>query len=211
MKRVDRRDALKALAAVPLAAAITWTPVQEERATRFIRSLDAKDAKGPVFFNAQEWRTVSVLVDDIILRDEKSGSATDANVPEFMDFILNDGGPNPRTAMRNGLAWLDQEARKRFAKGYADLTPDQRHQILDDIAWPPPHRRSKQVFRQNATWFNSLRDLTASGFFSSHTGVKDLGYPGNVGVPTWTGAPDAVLKKIGVSYSAWDKKYGSLK
>lgn len=211
MTRVDRRNALKALAAVPLAAAITWTPGQEERATRFIESLDAKDAQGPVFFNAQEWRTIRVLVDDIIPKDEKSGSATDAKVPEFIDFILNDGRPNPRTAMRNGLVWLDQESRKRFTKGYAALAPDQRHQILDDIAWPPPHRRSKQQLRQNANWFNSVRDLTASGFFSSRTGIKDLGYPGNVGVPTWTGAPDAVLKKIGVSYTAWDKKYGSLK
>ena len=211
MTRVDRRDALKALAAVPLAATITWTPGQEERAASFIHSLDANAQKGPVFFNAQEWRTIRVLVDDIIPKDGKSGSATDAKVPEFMDFILNDGGPNPRTAMRSGLAWLDQESRKRFTKGYADVAPDERNRILDDIAWPPPHPRFKQEFRQNATWFNSVRDLTASGFFSSRTGLKDLGYTGNVAVAKWTGAPDAVLKKLGVSYEAWDKKYGSVK
>lgn len=211
MTNVDRRNALKVMAAVPLAAAISWTPAQEARAAGFINALDANEQKAPVFFNAQEWRTIRVLVDDIIPKDEKSGSATDAKVPEFMDFILNDGGPNPRTAMRNGLAWLDHESRKRFAKGYADLPPEQRHQILDDIAWPPPHPRSKLAFRANAVWFNSVRDLTASGFFSSRTGVKDLGYTGNVAVAKWTGAPDAVLRKLGVSYEAWDKKYGSPK
>ena len=54
MKHIDRRDALKALAAVPLAAAITWTPEQEERATSFVASLDAEGAAGPAFFNPQE-------------------------------------------------------------------------------------------------------------------------------------------------------------
>ncbi len=49
-------------------------------------------------------------------------------------------------------------------------------------------------------FFNSFRDLTASGFWSSEMGVKDLQYRGNAFVPEWTGCPDAALRKIGVRY-----------
>ena len=38
------------------------------------------------------------------------------------------------------------------------------------------------------------------GFFSSKVGVADLGYLGNRVVAEWNGAPDEVLRKLGVSY-----------
>jgi hypothetical protein len=44
-----------------------------------------------------------------------------------------------------------------------------------------------------------MRDLVATGFWSSQIGVADLGYVGNVPVMEWTGAPDAVLKKLGLT------------
>jgi len=201
---INRRDALKAMAAVPVAAALTWTREEELLAAEHVERIDGQ-AYTPEFFNAQEWRTVRVLVDDIIPKDERSGSATDAKVPEFMDFILNQGSQNNRTSMRNGLAWLDQESRKRQSRGYADLVERQRHLILEDIAWPA---KAKEEFRANVSWFNSFRDMTASGFFSSRTGYKDLGYTGGTAIARWEGAPQALLQKLGVNYTQWDRKYG---
>ena len=44
-----------------------------------------------------------------------------------------------------------------------------------------------------------LRDLVATGFWSSKMGVADIGYMGNVPA-IWNGAPEEVLKKLGVKY-----------
>ena len=45
---------------------------------------------------------------------------------------------------------------------------------------------------------NLMRDFTASGFFSSQMGVKDIGYIGNVARPEWKGCPPEALKHLGV-------------
>ncbi len=202
---IDRRDALKAMALAPLAAALTWTDADAERATALVDATDETQQRAPAFFNAREWRTVRVLADDVIPRDERSGSATDARVPEFMDFLLNEASATNQTNMRNGLAWIDTEARTRFGKGYADVTAAHLHAIRYDIAWPA---RATPAFAAAATWFNSFRDMTAAGFFSSRTGYRDLGYTGGVAIPRWSGSPPALLRHLGVSYDAWDAKYG---
>jgi gluconate 2-dehydrogenase gamma chain len=202
---IDRRDALKAMALAPLAAALSFSDTEVAAASAHLETTADGDAPPPEFFNAREWRIVRVLADDVIPRDARSGSATDARVPEYMDFLLNVGSENAKTAMRNGLAWIDTEARTRFEKGYADCTPAQRHAILDDIAWPA---KATPAFAAAATWFNSFRDMTASGFFTSRLGNRDLGYTGGVAIPRWTGSPPAVLRHLGVSYDQWDAKYG---
>ena len=197
-----RRDVLKAMALAPVAA-IAWTRQDVERAAEHVAALEPQAT--PKFFTAQEWRAVHVLVDDIIPKDARSGSATDARVPEFMDFILGERSAAQQKAMRDGLAWLDQESQKRFSKAYADAAQADRNRLLDDIAWPA---KAPEALRANANWFNTIRDLTAAGFFSSRVGYRDLGYAGNVAVARWMGSSPAIQQKLGVSYDEWDKKYG---
>jgi hypothetical protein len=195
-----RRDAIKAMALAPLAA-ITWNRQDVERAAEYA----AAPQSALKFFTPEEWRCVRVLVDDISPRDARSGSATDAKVPEFMDFILNERNPGQKAAMHEGLAWLDTEMDIRHGRPYAACTRAERHKILDDIAWPS---RTGVALRARATWFNSVRDLTAAGFFSSRVGWRDLGYAGNVFVPRWEGSSKPVMEKLGLSYEEWDRKYG---
>jgi len=148
----------------------------------------------PTVFTPHEWETVNVLVDIIIPRDERSGSATDAGVPEFMDRILV-LYPEDSLPIRGGLAWLDHECADRFGRPFAQCNTNERNAVLDDIAWPS---RAKPEFSQGVAFFNRFRDLTASGFFSSKMGVADLQYEGNTYVPQWTGCPPAALHKLGV-------------
>jgi hypothetical protein len=105
--------------------------------------------------------------------------------------------------MRGGLAWLNTESRKRFGKSYASLSPDQRHQILDDIAWPA---QAKPAFSHGTAFFSDFRDLVGMGFFSSAIGWKDLRYEGNVFNPNWQGCPEAAMKKLGVSHALMDTR-----
>jgi hypothetical protein len=152
-----------------------------------------------MFFTAHEYATVGVLVDLIIPKDERSGSATDAGVPEFMDFMMVDQ-PRRQVAMRGGLASIDLLCEKRFDnKTFLMCSDDQRRELLDDIAFPA---KAKPELSHAVTFFTGFRDLTASGFWTTKMGVDDLQYQGNVFISKWNGCPEAALKKLGVSYDS---------
>jgi gluconate 2-dehydrogenase gamma chain len=203
---MSRRDAVQMMAALPFAAFLSWPTAEQEKARRFVDTALKSAADGaayaPKFFTAAEFRTARILADMIIPRDDRSGSASDAGVPEFMDFMMIDR-PNNQTWMRAGLAWLDAQSSTRFGKPFADATQQQREQILNDIAWPA---RAPETLSAGVSFFNRFRDLTASGFWSSRIGVKDLQYMGNLFVPVWNGCPPAALKKLGVNYDKFDSK-----
>jgi gluconate 2-dehydrogenase gamma chain len=201
MSEMNRRDALKILGIAPLAASIGVSPGHLERVAHAVARLEAEPlaAAAPAFFTAHEWATVRLLVDYIIPRDERSGSATDAKVPEFIDFLMADkeSSDASRTQMRGGLAWLDNECQHRFTKSFVGATDAQRRQLLDDIAWP---KKARPELHHGVVFFSRFRDLTASGFFSSQMGWQDVQYKGNVALPAWNGCPPAALQKLGVSY-----------
>ena len=203
---MTRRDAVQMLAALPFAAFLSWPTAEQEKARRFVDAALKSAADGvayaPKFFTTAEYRTAGVVADMIIPRDDRSGSATDAGVAEFMDFMMIDR-PNNQKWMRDGLTWLDAQSNTRFSKPFADATQPQREQILNDIAWPA---RAPAAVADGVGFFNRFRDLTASGFWSSRIGVKDLQYMGNLFVPEWNGCPPAALKKLGVNYDKFDSK-----
>lgn len=158
-----------------------------------------RDAKlmAEKFFNDHELATITILSDIIIPADKKSGSASQAGVPAFIEFIAKDM-PQYKTPLRGGLRWLDSESNKRFQKTFKDASPAQRLQIVEDIAYP---EKVKKEHSQGATFFSLVRNLTATGFFTSKMGIEDLGYQGNR-PNEWTGVPDEVLKQYGLSYDA---------
>src|ERR1700761_9075433 len=152
-----------------------------------------KSIKTQTFFDAHEMATITILADIIIPKDEKSGSATDAGVPEFIEFIVKDE-PQHQLPMRGGLRWLDMECLGRFEKDFKDSTPDQRLEVLNDIAYP---FTAKPNMQPGVAFFNKMRDLTAIGFFTSKMGIEDLGYKGN-SPGKWEGVPPDVLKQYGL-------------
>ena len=194
-----RREVLKILLAAP-AATISWTEAEALQASSAAQTARAAAAQAfvPKFFTATEFRLVSTLADIVIPKDERSGSATDAGVPEFMDFMMIDQ-PARQVAMRGGLAWLDRECHKRFDKPFLDCADAERTAVLDDIAWPAT---AKPEFAHGVAFFTSFRDLTAAGFWTTRMGIDDLQYMGNRSVARWNGCPDAALKKLGVSYES---------
>lgn len=200
---IGRRDAVRMIAALPLAALWTLSSAELERVRTFVdAAVKAGPAFSPAFFTPAEFRAVRLLADMIIPRDERSGSAGDAGVPEFMDFMMIDQPANQQW-MRSGLAWLDRESKSRFSTFFADAKVVERNTILDDIAWP---RRAAPSRIDGVKFFNSFRDLTASGFWSSRIGVKDLQYIGNKFVADWNGCPPAALRKLGVTYAKFDPR-----
>jgi hypothetical protein len=196
MSDVTRRDTLQILAGIPLLAAglSPRTIVRGVEASR--RARESGSPYTPVFFTRHEYETVVVLADLIIPRDDRSGSASDAAVPEFIDYIVG-YEQNMQTPTRGGLAWLDYECQERFGQPFLGASDAQRRAVLDDIAWP---KKARPEMSQGVAFFNGFRDLTASGFFSSRMGVTDLQYLGNTVVPEWKGCPPEALEKLGVRY-----------
>lgn len=166
------------------------TPAEAER--------DAQ-LKAEKFFTPAEMSTITVLADIIIPKDEHSGSASEAGVPDFIEFIVKDQ-PEWQIPLRGGLRWLDVQMATRYGKSFVDATPEQRIAMVDLIAYP---EQAAPEMSQGVTFFNHMRDLTATGFYTTKIGVKDLGYIGNA-PNEWDGPPADVLAQYNLSY---DEKY----
>ncbi|MBV9765672.1 MAG: gluconate 2-dehydrogenase subunit 3 family protein [Acidobacteriaceae bacterium] len=197
---VSRREIFHIIGSVPAVAAVTAGSAlaqEHEGHAHMAAAQAAAGSKGPYkrqTFDDQQWKTVRVLCDLIIPADERSGSATQAGVPEFLDDwiafrTVEDGNENFQAEIFGGLMWLDRESRKLFQKDFADASADQQKQILDRIAYP------KRAAKEDHTWamfFSQFRSLTVSGFFSSKMGVADLPYLGNTAVAEWKGCDPKV-------------------
>jgi len=205
---MNRRESLKALGLTAISSAVLLEACKpgalktDEAAVEKAAAQPGREAfeverdnalNAAKFFNAHEMATIAILSDIIIPKDGKSGSATDAKVPEFIEFIVKDI-PDHQIPMRGGLKWLDIQCLNRFQQTFKDASEKQRIEMVEDIAYP---KKVKPGMQQGAAFFSLMRDLTASGFFTTEMGVKDLGYVGNV-PNKWTGVPADVLKQYGM-------------
>jgi len=161
----------------------------------------AKMAKEANFFNEHEMATITVLGDIIMPKDEVSGSASDAKVPEFIEFIVKDM-PSHQTPLRGGLRWLDLHCYKLYEKAFVNLTAAQQITVVDSIAYP---EKAAKELAQGVSFFNLMRDLVTTGFYTTEIGIKDLGYVGNA-PNQWNGVPDEVLKQYKLAYTEKELK-----
>jgi gluconate 2-dehydrogenase gamma chain len=201
MDTLNRRKMLKVLGAAPAMAGIAWTEAEAQQAHQHAQQArrNAAAAKAPFkpkFFTPHEYATVTALTNLIIPKDERSGSASDAGVPEFIDFMMTDQ-PDRQLLMRGGIRWLDAECRKRYQQPFVKASAAQQTEICDALAYPA---KARPEHSHGVRFFSALRDLTATGFFTSRIGIADLDYKGNTFVPKWTGAPKEALDHLGVSY-----------
>jgi hypothetical protein len=153
------------------------------------------------FFTPHEMKTITILGDIIIPKDDVSGSASDAGVPDFIEFIVKDK-PEHQVPMRGGLRWLDMQCLKRYEKPFESCSSQQQMEIVDEIAWP---KKAKPEMKQGVQFFNLMRNLTATGFYTSEIGGKDVGYVGNT-PNQWNGVPDDVLKQYNLAYTEKELK-----
>ena len=219
---MDRRKSLKTLLAGSIASGVVLEACQTDIKTdnrKELPSAKAVEKKGNdfdrmkeeeahydditkgKFFSDHEMATIAILADIIIPKDEVSGSATDAKVPDFIEFIVKDM-PEHQTPMRGGLRWLDMQCLTRNNKSFRDCDDKQRIAMIDKIAYPA---KAKPGMEPGVSFFSLMRNLTASGFYTSEIGVKDIGYIGNI-PNQWNGVPDNVLKQYNMAYTERELK-----
>ena len=145
------------------------------------------------FFSTHEMATITILADIIIPKDEHSGSASDAKVPEFIEFIVKDM-PDNQVPMRGGLRWLDMQCLNRYGNPFKDCNTKQQIEMVDEMAYPA---KAKPEMQQGVSFFNRMRNLTASGFYTTKIGIDDLGYVGNR-PNKWEGVPTDIIKHYGL-------------
>ena len=87
--------------------------------------------------------------------------------------------------------------------------------MVNDIAYPEiqyeekgskvKKGKAKAGMAPGIAFFSLIRNLTATGFYTSEIGLKDVGYMGNV-PNKWNGVPDDVLKQYGYAYTEKEMK-----
>ena len=208
---MDRRSSLKAMfigtvSAIVLveackSASTTVAVVTDEDRMQEEKDYLVKVNAEPKFFDEHEMATITVLGDIIMPKDETSGSASEAKVPEFIEFIVKDM-PDHQVPVRGGLRWLDLHSHNKHGKSFVSCTHEQQIGIVDEIAYP---KKAKPEVAQGVSFCNKMRDLVTTGYYTSEIGVKDLGYMGNQ-PNQWNGVPDDVLKQHGLAYTEKELK-----
>lgn len=206
---MKRRDTLKALSLGGLGATLVSTESVADTPKKLAPLPDFKGGKSAAelghdakiqaqrFFSDHEMKTIKVLTNYIIPADEKSGGALEAKVHDFIEFIVKDIVSH-QTPLRGGLLWLDNQSNKQFGQKFISAKPQQQTALLDEIAYPG---KAKPEMSQGVAFFNLLRNLTATGYFTTEIGFNYLGYVGNR-PNNWDGVPADVLKQYGVSYDS---------
>ncbi len=214
---MDRREAVKAMVAATglpilantLAVQTPQTPGAPSQAAPAVHSgprgtptdpdLLHPKAPWPRKLSAHELATLAVLCDTIIPADAKSPAASTVGVPAYINEYVSapyDGQMRDLVRVRGGLAWLNTESTERFGRPFSRLTRDERTRVCDDICYLP---NAKPEFHAAARFFDLVRDLTATGFYTTEAGMRDLQYLGNVALPRFDGPPPEVLRHLGLA------------
>tara|TARA_X000000950_G_scaffold232793_1_gene281997 strand:- start:254 stop:958 length:705 start_codon:yes stop_codon:yes gene_type:complete len=156
------------------------------------------------FFTNQELFTLDKIC-NLILPPNEFGSIRDAEVVQLIEFMAKDI-PTYKEPLRNGLIWIDNESKKRFNNLFVDCEIAQQVNIFDEIAYYDPNK-SISDYSEPVQWFNLLRNLTMTGYFTSEVGINELGYKGNI-PNIWDGVPQDILDQYGLEYDKdWLEKF----
>jgi Gluconate 2-dehydrogenase subunit 3 len=199
-KRITRRESIKwVIAASATASLLSTRGIGANGAVRGygqdpkLLEIYKPGDLWPLTFTKDQRRTAAVLCDVIIPADEKSPSAGQLSVHDFIDEWISAPYPRQqedRKIIVDGLSWLDGESKKRFRKAFVDLSDDERCQICDEICF---EAKAKPAMKKSAQFFARFRDLTADGFYTTPEGMKDIQYLGNVPLTKFDGPPPEVL------------------
>jgi hypothetical protein len=202
--RISRREAIKWVAAVAGSTALIGPRAFAESAAKpygrdpFLNQAYNPGDFWPLTFTPEQRRAVTALCDLIIPADDHSPAASAVAVPDFIDEWISapyKAQQANRNVVIDGLKWLDEESKRRFGKAFADLSAEEQSRIADDICSPA---RAKPEFAEAARFFAMMRSLTASGFYTTPVGWKDIGFVGNVALTAFPDPPADVLEKLGL-------------
>ena len=202
---MNRRDSMKGMLIGTLAGTSVLKSCSTPESKNPVVEVDAKyygrtpeelaiDAKlqAQQFFTVHELETIATLCDLILPKNEQFGSASEAGVPEFIEFMAKDF-PRHQIPIRGGIMWLDNRSNKKYNSLFKNCKNTQHKSLLDEIAYPDQASPSVST---GVKFFSLMRDLTITGYYTTRMGFDELGYKGNQ-PNVWEGVPQEILNEHG--------------
>lgn len=149
----------------------------------------------------REMEVVTALCDLVIPADDRSPSASQVGVPAYVNEHVSAPYPrhrSDRVVIQGGLAWLNREGQARFGMPFPRLSTDQQREICDPVRSVVG---APEGLEAQARFFDLFRDIASTAFWTTDEGMRDLGYMGNVPLPTFDGPPREVLDALGLEPS----------
>ena len=217
--RIARRAMVKLIAAAAAApallAACATAPGDAAASAAAARALARHPSAGPagtltdpnlvhpivpwqLTLDQQQRHTLAVLCDLIVPADERSPAASTLGAHDFIDEWVSapyEAMQKDAGVVREGLAWLDAEAGRRFGVAFTLLQPAQQATICEAIC---DLRAVAPELQQAAYFVDRVRELTVISHYTTRAGRDDLGYVGNVPLTEWAAPPAEVLRHVGL-------------
>jgi gluconate 2-dehydrogenase gamma chain len=135
----------------------------------------------PSALSDAQLRLLAAFVDRIIPKDELGPSASECDVPIYINRVFGDYLAGEKPAFIEGLESTDAFARRSQARAFIELTPDQQDAVLTAM-----ESGNAEGFANARVFFNRARRLALEGMFGDpyYGGNKDFAgwdlirYPG---------------------------------
>ncbi len=143
----------------------------------------------PKALTAHEYATIERLSGIIVPADDRSPGAVEAGAARFIDFLCA-ASDEMKAIYTGGLAWLDDEMRRRnHGKNFLDAPPPAQTALLDLIAW---RDRAPADLAAGVQFFAWVRNMVVDAYYTSPMGMKDLGYMGNSAMAQFSVPQEAI-------------------
>jgi hypothetical protein len=123
-------------------------------------ALGAADWK-PIFLNAKQDELLVAVAETMVPR------STGAQVNQFVDLLLSVDSADRQKAFLASLAAADEESRKQFQHGFAELSAGDRERAITSLS------------QEHKEAFANLKEWIVGAYYSSEQGMKELGWDGN--------------------------------
>jgi gluconate 2-dehydrogenase gamma chain len=193
---VSRRELLRSIgASLALGAGGTEMLSAQDAAHvhQIASDVRAKGDYKPKCFTAHEYTTLRRLAEMIVPPDDHSKGALEAGAPEFID-LLSSGNQELATIYTGGMAWLDEQMKRRYQAAFCDATPAQQTAMLDLIAYSKNETEHPEL-GPGIRFFTWVRKMVVDAYYSSEVGRRDLGFMGNGVVAAFT-VPEESLQYV---------------
>lgn len=142
----------------------------------------------PIFLDAHQNETLIAVSDAIIPATDTPGAKA-ALVNRFLDLVLAAESAQVQQEFLASLAWMDTGSMQRYKVTFLELSPEEKDDFFNLLAWPHTAVRWHQAeapFMGNRH-FNNLKNWTSKAFYTSPTGLKELGWNGSFPAGNFTG------------------------
>jgi gluconate 2-dehydrogenase gamma chain len=145
----------------------------------------------PKALTAHEYATLQRLSDLIVPADDRSQGALAANAADFIDFLCG-ATDDMKRIYTGGLAWVDDEMKKRYnGKDFLTATPAQQKELLDLIAYRENRAKDPSI-APGVQFFSWARNMVVDAYYTHPIGVKELGYMGNTAMAHFSVPQEAI-------------------